>query len=88
MLAFLVLGMSSFPGAATMLAAGALIVGLRALPRWLGIAALVGGALSLAGGVGAASTAEVWGVCGFLSFLVSLAWIVATSVALVRRAGA
>jgi hypothetical protein len=87
-LAFLVLGMSSFPGAATMLAAGILIVRLRALPRWLGIAAFVGGALSLAGGVGAASTAEIWGVFGFLSFLVSLVWIVATSVALVRRAEA
>jgi hypothetical protein len=87
-LAFLVLGMSSFTGAATMLAAGVLIVRSRALPHWLGIAAFVGGVLSLAGGVGAASTAEFWGVCGFLSFLVSLAWVVATSIALIRRAGA
>lgn len=83
-LAFLLLGMSSFPGAATMLAAGILILRSRALPGWLGITALVGGVISLAGGVGAASTAEIWGVFGFLSFLISLAWIVATSIALVR----
>jgi hypothetical protein len=83
-LAFLVLGMSSFPSATTMLAAGVLILRSPALPGWLGIAALVGGVLSLAGGVSAASTAETWGVFGFLSFVLSLAWIVATSVALVR----
>jgi hypothetical protein len=83
-LTFLVLGMSSFTVSAIMLPAGILILRSRVLPGWLGIGALVDAALWLVGGMSAASTADIWGAIGMISFLVWLAWILVASIALVR----
>jgi hypothetical protein len=84
-LTFLILGMSSFTAAATMLAAGVLILRSQPLPRWLGVAAIVDAAFWLVGGIGAASTADMWGAIGGIAFLLWLAWISVTSIVLVRR---
>lgn len=83
-LSFLILGMSSFTVATLMGAAGILILGSRALPGWLGVAALADAAVWLAGGISAASTADVWGVVGMIAFLLWLTWIAAASIALVK----
>jgi hypothetical protein len=82
-LAFLVLGMGSFTGAAALAAAGILML-RSTLPRWLGVVALVDAALTLVGGMSGVSTAEVWGVVGMVAFLLWLAWLVATSIVLFR----
>jgi hypothetical protein len=83
-LAFLVLGMSAFTTAAVLGPAGILILRSRTLPSWLGVSAVVDAALWLVGGVGAASTADIWGVVGMIAFLLWLAWIAAASIALVK----
>jgi hypothetical protein len=84
LLAFLVLGMSSFTVAATMIPAGLLLLRSDALPTWLGVAALVDAAAWLLGGVGGASTADIWGVFGMVAFVGWLAWIAVTSVVLLK----
>lgn len=84
-LAFVVTGLSSFPCAAQMLALGVLILRSRALPGWLGVAALVNAGLWLVGGVGASTTDEPWGSLGFLAFLVWLVWTATASVMIFRR---
>jgi hypothetical protein len=84
-LAFLVLGMSSFTSAASMLAVGILILRSPTLPGWLGVVALVDAALALVGGVSAASTAGIWGAFGFAAFLLSLGWTASTSIVLLKN---
>jgi hypothetical protein len=84
-LAFLVLGMSSFTVAAIMLPVGILILRSRTLPTWLGASALVDAAAWLVGGVSAASDADIWGAVGMVAFLLWLAWIGAASVVLTRK---
>ena len=85
LIAFMVLGMTTFAAAALMGALGLLILRSDVLPRWLGGFGLGSAGLWLIAGVGAATDADAWGNVGFLAFIVWLAWTATASVLMARR---
>ncbi|HEV2071858.1 MAG TPA: hypothetical protein VGR26_18905 [Acidimicrobiales bacterium] len=87
LIAFVVLGMSSFANAALMGALGTLILRTMTLPRWLGHFGVGSAVLWLLAGVSATTDSDVWGAVGFLAFLVWLAWTATASIAVARLVG-
>ncbi|MDQ3631872.1 MAG: hypothetical protein M3417_11520 [Actinomycetota bacterium] len=87
LIAFVVIGMSSFATAALMGALGALILRTMTLPRWLGHFGVGSAVLSLLSGVSATTDSDSWGAVGFLAFLVGLAWTATASITVARRVG-
>ncbi len=85
LIAFMVLGMSSFACAAFTGAVGALVLRTGALPRWFGGFSLTSALLWLLAGVGATTENDVWGLVGLLAFLVWLTWTATASVLVARR---
>jgi hypothetical protein len=85
---------AGFGLAIMLLAAGAGIVGTRVLPAWLGWVALVLGAGFVVGLLGVMSSDDEGGPLGivyFVDLMISILWVAAASVALLReprRAGA
>lgn len=83
-LAFLILGLSSFSAAAMMGGLGVLILGSADLPKPLGVVALINAGMWLVAGMAGASTASVWGYAGFAAFATWLLWTAVAGVLAAR----